>query len=125
MTRKIAIIKTIDYYGDYDQCDVVIQSITDWAEVSDEEYKLLYAAQNRLYYRILEQPIDTKKFIAKTIADYKFLVAEEQVRAATEKATRDSKALERRMKKELKDKESKLELFQKLQKELGLEVTKT
>lgn len=124
MTRKIAIIKTIDYYGDYDQCDTLIQSITDWAEVSEEEYKMLYAAQNRLYYRILEQPLDTKKFVATTISEYKAMIAEEELQREKEKQKRAEVALAKKLKKDLKDKESKLELFQKLQKELGLDKEK-
>lgn len=38
--REIAIItiKSVEYYDDYSK---IVDSITDWSEVSDEDYKLL------------------------------------------------------------------------------------
>jgi len=124
MTRKIAIIKTRDYYPGYgdDGFEVIIQSITDWTEVTDDEYKTLNAASATLGFKILEQPIDTPKFVAKTVADYKAWALAEEARKVTEAKERAAKALERKFKKELKDKTTKIAMLKKLQEELGNEV---
>jgi hypothetical protein len=125
MTHKIAIITTRDYtrgYGDdYDDYGKIIESITDWEEVSDEDYKTLQYAAPRLNFAIIEQPTDTKKFIAKSIADYTAIAKAEAIREAEEKQKRADAALARKFKKELKDKESKLKMLKKLQEELGPE----
>jgi len=116
MAHKIAIIKTrtFENYSDYDSYSIqrIVESITDWEEVSDEDYKMLISAAGRLGFQVLEQPIDTKKFIGKTIADYKAFVQEE-------KRQREEAALQRKFKKELKDQQSKEKMLQKLVAELG------
>lgn len=123
MTHKIAIITTRDYtrgYGDdYDDYGKIIESVTDWEEVSDEDYKTLQYAAPRLNFAIIEQPTDTKKFIAKSIADYTAIAKAEAIRAAEEKQKRADAALARKFKKELKDKDSKIKMLKKLQEELG------
>lgn len=116
MAHKIAIIRTrtFENYSDYDSYSIqrIVESITDWEEVSDEDYKMLISAAGRLGFQVLEQPIDTKKFIGKTIADYKAFVQEE-------KRQREEAALQRKFKKELKDQRSKEKMLQKLVAELG------
>ena len=126
MSHKIAIITSRDSYsGDYgEDYQKIIDSITDWDEVTDEEFKTLQFASSRLNFSIIERPIEPKKFIAKTIADYKAICKAEEVRAAEEKRKRDEAALARKFKKELKDKESKLKMLKKLQEELGSEALK-
>jgi len=125
MTHKIAIITTRDYtrgYGDdYDDYGKIIESITDWEEVSDEDFKTLQYAASRLNFSVVEQPTDTKKFIAKSIADYTAIAKAEAIREAEEKQKRADAALARKFKKELKDKDSKLKMLKKLQAELGPE----
>lgn len=124
MAHKIAIITTRDYtrgYGDdYDDYGKIIESITDWEEVSDDDFKTLQYAASRLNFAILEQPTDTKKFIAKSIADYTAIAKAEAERAAEEKKKRDEAALQRKFKKELKDKASKEAMLKKLAGELGV-----
>ena len=124
MSHKIAIITSREYYsGDYSEdYHKIIDSITDWEEVTDDEFKSLQYASARLGFSILEQPADAKKFIAKTIADYKAIALADEERAAKEKKERADAALARKFKKELKDRESKLKMFNKLKEELGQEV---
>lgn len=125
MTHKIAIIKgrNINCYDDYgDSYKKIVDSITDWEEVTDEEFKTLTFAANRLDYTLLEQPIGVKAFVTKTIADYKAVAAAEEKKAAAEKAKREQAALDKKWKKELKTKEDKVKLLRKLQEELGEEV---
>lgn len=123
MTHKIAIIKTrtFENYSEYDSYSIqrIVESITDWEEVSDDDYNLLVSASSRSGYQVLEQPTDTKKFIGKTISDYKKFVEEENARLAEEKKQREEAALQRKFKKELKDQKSKEKMLQKLVAELG------
>ena len=126
MTHKIAIIslRNVSYSHDYDNYgDILIaNSITDWEEVTDQEYDLLHRAAGRLgTFHVVEQIQDQKTFIAKTIEDYRRLVQSEADKMAADKKKREEAALARKLKRDLKDKESKLELFKKLQKELGPE----
>lgn len=125
MTHKIAIITTSDHYhqDDYDSYSKVIDSITDWADVSDEDYRTLQAASGMLNYRILEQPADLPKFVAKTVADYKAWALAAEAKAAEEKKKREAAALDRKMKKELKGQASKAAMLKKLAEELGVDLT--
>ena len=125
MSHKIAIITTRDIFSNYgEDHSVIVDSISDWQEVSHEDYALLCKAQARTYgaFHIIEQPTDTPKFIARTIADYLKLAAEDEKKAAEGKVKREKASIERKHKKELKDKESKLKLLKQLQEELGNQV---
>lgn len=123
MTHKIAIITTgyqcVDQYGD--DYRRVVESITDWEEVSDEDFKCLKSMEGRLEFAVIERPVDTRSFVKKTVADYKAYAKAEEKRLEEEKRKREEKARERKFKKELKDKESKKALLEKLKAELGEE----
>lgn len=127
MPHKIAIIKTREYalgYGDeYDGYGKIVDSITNWEEVTDEEFKSLQLASYKFGFSIIEQPVDTKAFIVKTVADYKKLAAEEDRQREEEKRKREEAALQRKYKKELKDKASKEKMLAKLAAELGVDLS--
>ena len=84
-THKIAIITTreinVGDYDGYDTTHMIANSITDWEEVTDEEFKMLQQASWRVGFKILERPVDAPKFIAKTISDYKAIAAAEEAKA--------------------------------------------
>jgi hypothetical protein len=126
---KIAIIKTREFndYHDYDSyCShKIIDSITDWEEVSDEDLVVLRTMSSRLGFIVLERPVNTPAFIAKTISDYKAMVKAEEARLAKEKRAREDAALARKMKKELKDRASKEKMLAKLVDELGPDAVKS
>jgi hypothetical protein len=124
MTHYVAIITSKDYYSGYDGdgYQPIITSISDWAEVSDDEYKALCAAQSRMGYQILERPTDMKTFVARTVADYLAFAKAEEKRFAAEKRAREAAALDKKMKKELKTHSSKKIMLQKLATELGVEI---
>ena len=126
MSHKIAIITSSDFYsGEYDETRItIVESITDWAEVTDDEFKSLQFASQRIGFTVLEQPVDVKKFVAKTVADYKAIAKAEAEREAEEKRKREEAALARKFKKELKDKASKEKMLAKLSEELGVEIVK-
>ena len=127
MTHKIAIITTrnitVSDYDGYDTNITIAQSITDWEEVTDEEFKMLHQASYRLGFGIIERPVDTPAYIAKTIADYKAIAAAEEAKMAAEKRKREEEALQRKIKKELKDKGSKEKMLAKLAQELGVDLS--
>ncbi len=120
MTHKIAIITSgYDNYDQYgDSYRRVVESITDWDEVSDVDFKCLKAMESRLGYHVIERPLDTETFIKKTVADYKTYVRAEESRLENEKIARANAAAERKYKRDLKDKASKRKLFEKLKAEL-------
>lgn len=69
MVKKIAII-----FGDYDSYngEFIGHSITDWSEVTDEEFKLITNNRHLLidypyYASIIEQPKDQDDFLSMTI----------------------------------------------------------
>lgn len=133
MSHKIAIISIrkvpyvyYDSYGDNYGDVLVANSITEWEEVTDEEYELLLRAeQHHGTFKVIEQVVNQKEFIAKTVSDYKKLLAAEEARLADEKRKKEEAALQRKFKKELKDKESKQKMLEKLASELGVEVVTT
>jgi len=126
MTHKIAIITTRDCcYNDYDdEYSKIIDSITDWEDVSDEEFQTLKFASSRLGFALLERPSDMKKFIAKTITDYMAIAKAEAERAEVEKKKREEAALQRKFKKDFNDKASKEKMLARLSQELGVDIVK-
>lgn len=125
-THKIAIITTRDIsvsdYDGYDTNITIANSITDWDEVTHDEFLLLQQASYRVGFRIIERPVDTSAYVAKTIADYKAIAKAEEAKAAKEKKDREDAALQRKFKKELKDKTSKEKMLAKLSEELGVDI---
>lgn len=126
MTHNIAILKTRDIYtgDDYGESyERVVQSITSWEDVTDDEFNTLQFAAPRVGFIMLEQPTNTRSFIDLTIAEYKVIAKAEEEKAAADKKRREETAFERKFKKELKDKASKLKMFNKLKEELGDEAS--
>lgn len=115
--RKIAIIITSNVYYDYDDDRKIVDSITEWEEVSEEDYQLLYKYSYTKGFKILEQPVSQPDFIATTIAEFKKIaLAEQAARLAYEKKQRDLK-LAREAKKLEKTKGSRKELYEQLKSE--------
>jgi hypothetical protein len=121
MTHKIAIIKTKDMYYNYgDDHELIATSITEWTEVSDSDFNILQKARFNRNFDILEQPVSTPEFVAHTVADYIKEAKKAEEKEKEEKQKRDAAALVRKNKKELKTRESRLELLRKLQAELAV-----
>ena len=121
MTHKIAIIKTKDMYYNYgDDNEMIAMSITNWSEVSDEDFGILQKAKYSRNFDILEQPVSTPEFVVQTVADYIKETRKAEEKEKEEKQKREAAALVRKHKKELKTRESKLELLKKLQAELAV-----
>jgi len=102
--RKIAII-TLGDVGCY-ECDYsnIITSITEWSEVTDEDFEILKLASSKSYtyssklpkFTIIERPIDENLFICKTIDDYRAMIVTEENRKAEEKRKRAESAEKRK-----------------------------
>jgi NADH dehydrogenase/NADH:ubiquinone oxidoreductase subunit G len=124
MTRKVAILLTTDVYS-YDEYNddhrSIVNSITEWEEISNEDFQVLQSASYRKGFKIVEQPANPSDFIAKTVSEEIARAKEEAIKLEAEKVARAEAAKLKKYKKDLKDKESKLALLKKLQAELGEE----
>ena len=74
--KKIAIIQYNyqDFYNDdFYSSKAVVESITDWTEVTDEEYKILKNGMrhvNGKYYAVIERPENEPQFVKETVKSY-------------------------------------------------------
>lgn len=130
MTRRIAIIKASNS-SNYENFELVIDKVTDFVEVTDEDYHLLYAAQHHEGYQLIESPLSTKDYLKEVLDRAR---AREEIRA--KEALRIKKASEVAREKQLKARElaakanaekeaaREQELLKKLAKKLGVELPK-
>lgn len=123
---KVAIIKgrevaSYDRYDDYTSYQRIVEHITDWEEVTDEEVDILRRMAPMKDFTLVEHVEFPRQVINKTVSEYLADVKAEKARQEAEKKKRADAALQRKLKKEAKDRESKLALFKKLQEELGAE----
>jgi hypothetical protein len=123
MAHKVAILLVTDIYDYDDDYRHIVNSITEWEEISHEDFLVLQAASYRKGFKIIEQPVDVKDFIAKTVSEEIARAKAEAAKLEEEKAKRAEAAKLKKYKKDLKDKESKIALLKKLQAELGSEIT--
>lgn len=116
---KIAIVFGDYRHSDDDDYNRVIASITDWAEVSKEELKILKDAEWHEGYQVLVQPDNQVEFINNTVAKWLEIIKEKEEkrkeRQAKANATRAKKAAEEAKKKEEKEKK----LLEELQAKYG------
>lgn len=116
-TRKIAIIVSKERYTSYDDYERVIERVTEFEEVDQETYNLLWRARMQYGFEILEQPIDQKKYILDTVDSYKKMVIVEEVKKAEERAEAERKKIARKLKLDMKKKEERQKVFAELAKE--------
>lgn len=123
--RKIAIV-LYDQDRDYDYDNTVINtaihSITDWTEVTDEEYALLVeAAKHRANmpkgrsFMVVARPADERSFIYKTVEQYKEMAAKWEAEKAAEKLAKEEKRRAAALKKRAKDEAAEKALLAQLQ----------
>lgn len=129
MTRRIAII--VSSSSNYENFELVIDKITDFVEVSDDDYAILNASQYHEGYQLVEAPLCTKDYlegILKRARERQELRAKEELRI--KKATEAAREKQRRAKelaaKDRADKEAVREqkLLEELAKKLGVELPK-
>lgn len=113
-TRFICIIKGIDIYG-YDDCTKFIDSVTNWSEVTESEYKLLVSWCSKYDYKIVER-FDTKAdFLPKTIARALQDAEAYALEMAIAKKASDEKKLQAALKRKAKSEEQEKKLLEELQ----------
>lgn len=120
--HKVAIVKSYGYDG-YSLSGLA-QNISEWEEISDEDFKLLKQAQATSYgdkaFTIIEFKENQKEFIATTVAGRLKQIKAEQAKQAAAQAKRDAEELKRkeaaRIKKESADKKK----LEKMLKDLGM-----
>lgn len=108
---KIAIIRVEGRYTHYDDYDSVIESISDWADVSNEEVKLLrrWLDSN---YRVLEfVPTERIPLLVKECLELSRKKEEAEI---AKKAAAAKKQLERDLKKKAKAEEQERLLLEEL-----------
>lgn len=106
--RYIAIICPRIISSGYDDYKRVIESITDWSEVTDEEYKLLRSYCNNYDYDIIERKDVEPSFILKTIAQ-----AKEEAKKHQEEIEKQREEQERKKQAALLKKKAKTEAEEK------------
>jgi hypothetical protein len=126
--RKIAIVKGRevyrDQYGDDGFYENIVQHITEWEEVDDEEYEFLKRGLN-LYsrgeerYTIIEYVDQPRIVINRTVADYKKWLKQQEDERAAYQAERARKRAEALAKKALRSKTKEEDQLKKLAEKLG------
>jgi hypothetical protein len=118
--RKIAVLFSNEHYDRYDNYREIIEAITEWTVVSEEEFKLLTQYSYEKGFHILEVPLNQTEFIRNTVTtlleEAKAKKEAEEKRKAKQKAEREAN----RAKQAERDRANKLKQLEKLQKELGL-----
>ncbi len=118
---KVAIIFAEYCANEYDDYHRVVTSITDWAEVSKEDLKLLQEAQHHEGFQVLVQPDNQVEFINNTIAKWVEVVKEKEKKREEQRA----KAAATRAKKAAQEDKKQEEKEKKLLKELQAKYGKT
>lgn len=118
--HKIAVLFSTEHYNRYDDYREVIEAITEWTVVSDEELALLTQYSYEKGFHILEIPLNQAEFVRNTVTtlleEAKAKKEAEEKRKAKQKAEREAN----RAKQAERDRANKLKQLEKLQKELGL-----
>jgi hypothetical protein len=126
MMKQVAIVFYTEH-SSYDDTELVASRMTEWAEVSDEDYSLLINHQwTGKQYRVITKPDNLEGFIVNTVKEAveaarkqeqrRISLAAEAKRKADERAQAKAKKLED---KRMKDEAHRRALFEELQKEFN------
>lgn len=118
--HKIAILFTTEMYDRYEDYSKVIDRVTDWEVVSEEDYQILCENRYKKGFEIVEIPINQTEFIQQTVASLLAEAKEEKEAKRKEKQRQADVARANRAKNEATARDNKLKQLAKLQKELGL-----
>ena len=111
--REIAICTVRELYN-YDDYTKIIDSITDWTEVTDEEYNLLVKFSNNYNWSVIERLDKKPNFVLNTVKAALEEVRREEERRRVEKEKADKRKQERLLKKKAKDEAAEKELLEQL-----------
>lgn len=120
---KIAIvfydeIESYDYEG-YGRELLIASRITEWEEVTDEEYHILTRNQTRgkKRYMVISAPENTREFIEHTVKEVLDRLRKEQQEEENRKKAAEQKKLEAKAKRLAKDEAARKALYEKLKSE--------
>lgn len=115
---KVAVVTFTDRYSNYDDYDRVIEKVSDFVEVSEEDYTLLegYARRTNEFQVIvfIQKQKEVIEFSVKSQLEF---VKKEKEKAEQMKAEQERKKLAAKLKKDLKAKEDREKLFNELRQE--------
>lgn len=114
--KKIAIISSSEVFDNYgDDYQLVAQSITDWSEVSDDDYSLLRSfCGNGNSYTLINREDVKETFIPRLVSEFTALAKVEKEKQELEKKKREEAKLNRELKKKAKTEEQERKLFESL-----------
>jgi hypothetical protein len=102
--KKIAILQDCWNYDSYSNAERIIEKITDFVEVSDEDYNLLVNASHSGQFgsfTVIQMPSNTQNFVANTVQAYlENIKAEEEKRRKAEEERRRLREENKRKQKE-------------------------
>ena len=131
--HKIAIIKLVESpcYDDYIEQEMVVSSITEWEEVSDETFVVLTNAARsarinnwNTQFAVVEQLLVNSEQVIHSVSQYIDMVAKNEKKAAEAKAAKLAAAEKRRLDKLAKTEAGRRALYEQLQAEFSPETTK-
>jgi ubiquinone biosynthesis protein COQ9 len=114
---KVAIIKVLndkEYCQECGQYDIIVQSITDWVEISDEDYNLLRKYGLKDGYSLVVMPDNPKEIIKKTVMEHIETAKRSKARIEAEAKKREDRRKARELRKLAKTKEQEKKLLQQL-----------
>jgi hypothetical protein len=111
--REIAIF-TVKEFSHYDDYTKIVDSITEWTEVSDEDYRLLYKFSERYNWNVLERLDKKPGFVLSTVEAALEEVRKEEEQARLAMAVAEEKKQERLLKKRAKDEAAEKKLLEQL-----------
>jgi hypothetical protein len=105
--RKVAILQDCWNYDDYSNSQRIIEKITDFTEISEEDYHLLVNASHQQGFTVIHMPSNTQEFITNTVQAYLEKIKSEEEKRKKEEARR--KAIREENKRRQKEKEEEAE----------------
>ena len=116
--KQIAILTTDTVVSNYgDDYATIAKSITEWSEVSEEDYKLLRSWCGRNNSYILVNREDVKpEFIPKLVSQFLVLANEERRKEEERKQKAEEVKIQREIKKKAKTETQEKKLLEELQK---------
>lgn len=120
---KILLSRDISYDNEYDYTSqrIIQESISDWEEISDEDYEFLrlnfcwlFKDYTKEYNLVPSLIVKDNKPVIERIESIKTYMEQEKYRQAKEKAAEDAKKAERAKQRMLKKAKSEKELYEML-----------
>lgn len=118
--REVAVVKTTDQYlgcdGDW---SLIAKHVSEWVEVTDEEFYILKQQQSYKSFILIEKVVNQLEFINSTVQEILEQARLEQERKEANRAADRARKQASKEKREAKSAAKKVELLKQLQAEVG------